>query len=181
MIRELEAVGGAAHRAASLAEAREQIVAILERAGAQRVLRGDTPLLRRLDLDRTLATVGLAVTAAGPDATPERLREAAFAVDAGITSVDFAVAETGTLALRPGPGHGRAVSLLPPVHVAVLEERDVVWELAALFERVAERGGMPSALTFITGPSRTGDIEQTLTIGVHGPGELHLVVIEKSS
>ncbi len=66
---------------------------------------------------------------------------------------------------------------MPPVHVAVLDSRDVVLELAALFEKVAARDALPSALTFVTGPSRTGDIEQTLTVGVHGPGELHLVLI----
>ncbi len=60
----------------------------------------------------------------------------------------------------------------------MLDSRDVVYELAALFERVTAKGALPSALTFVTGPSRTGDIEQTLTIGAHGPGELHLVVID---
>ncbi len=60
----------------------------------------------------------------------------------------------------------------------MLDAGDVVYELAALFERVTVEGALPSALTFVTGPSRTGDIEQTLTIGVHGPGELHLVVID---
>jgi L-lactate dehydrogenase complex protein LldG len=67
---------------------------------------------------------------------------------------------------------------LPPLHVAVLDAGNVVQELAALFAE-AERRGMPSALTLITGPSRTGDIELVLTVGVHGPGELHLVLIDR--
>ncbi len=63
----------------------------------------------------------------------------------------------------------------------MLDSRDLVFELAALFEKVAARGDLPSALTFITGPSRTGDIEQKLTIGIHGPAELHLVLIDRPS
>ncbi len=178
LIRELEAVGGAGHRAASATDARRRLIEILTEHGARRVIRGDTPLVRDLDLDAELERSGIEVTVADPSADRESLRRAAFEAGAGITSADLGVAETGTLALLHAPGQGRAVSLLPPLHVAVLDAGDVVFELAALFERAAERGALPSALTFITGPSRTGDIEQTLTVGVHGPGELHLIVID---
>ncbi len=183
LIREHEAAGGKAHRAGSAAEARERVVEVLRGAGAKSVVRGDTPRVRELGLDRELERAGIAVTVCRlvDGASRERLREAAFAADAGVTSVDFGVAESGTLALLAGPGQGRAISLLPPIHVGVLHADDVVFELAALFEEVAARGGLPSALTFVTGPSKTGDIEQTLTVGVHGPGELHLVVIDQPS
>ncbi len=178
LIREHEAVGGVAVRVDSTADACRRVVAILADLGARKVIRGDTPLIHRFQLDAELESAGIEVSVAEPGASQVDLRSAAFAADAGITSVDFGVAETGTLALLAAPGQGRAVSLLPPVHVAVLDARDVVLELAALFEQVAARGALPSALTFITGPSRTGDIEQTLTVGVHGPGELYLVVID---
>ena len=180
LARELAEVGGVAHRAASIAGAREQVAGILRQAGAQRVIRGDTPLIRELDLDGSLERADIEVTVGEltEASSRDRLREAAFAADAGVTSADFGVAETGTLALLAAPGQGRTISLLPPVHVAVLHSRDIVFELAALLGKVAERGEPPSALTFITGPSRTGDIEQTLTVGVHGPGELHVVVID---
>ncbi len=180
LIREHQAVGGVAYRVRSPEEARRQIIAILAERGVRKVIRGDTPMIRDLALDAELTSSGVEVTVAGADAARDRdaLRAAAFAADAGVTSVDYGVAETGTLALLAAPGQGRAVSLLPPVHVAVLDSRDVVLELAALFEEVTARGTLPSALTFITGPSRTGDIEQTLTVGVHGPGELHLVIID---
>ncbi len=177
LIAEHEAVGGVGYRAETSDEARRQVVTILAERGTRRAIRGDTPLIRGLALDAELESAGVELTIAGPDADREELRAAAFAAGAGVTSADFGVAETGTLALLAVPGQGRAVSLLPPIHVAVLDARDVVLELAALFDRVQERGALPSALTFITGPSRTGDIEQTLTVGVHGPGELHLIVI----
>ncbi len=178
LIRELEAVGGTCYRAGSAAEARRRVLEILAERGARKVIRGDTPLVRELDLDAGLERSRIEVTVADPSADRESLRRAAFEADAGITSADFGVAETGTLALLHAPGQGRAVSLLPPLHVAVLDAGDVVFELAALFERATERGALPSALTFVTGPSRTGDIEQTLTVGVHGPGELHLIMID---
>ncbi len=178
LIRELEAVGGAGHRTGFVEEARRRVIEILDERQARKVIRGDTPLLRRLDLDAELERSGVEVTVASASTDRDQLRRAAFDADAGITSADFGVAETGTLALLAAPGQGRAVSLLPPLHVAVLDARDVVYELAALFEAVTARGALPSALTFVTGPSRTGDIEQTLTVGVHGPGDLQLVVID---
>ena len=95
-----------------------------------------------------------------------------------MTGVDYGIAETGTLALLSRPGEGRAVVLVPPLHIAVLHSRNICYELGELFERViAEEGALPSALTFITGPSSTGDIVLVHTVGVHGPGELHLVII----
>jgi L-lactate dehydrogenase complex protein LldG len=183
LVHELAAVGGVVHRAASRAAAREAIVGILVERKTRRVVLGATDLLRELELDGALASAGVDVVVADLAGEAERgaLREAAFAADAGVTSADFGVADTGTLALLARRGQGRALSLLPPLHVAVLDARDVVGELAELFERVRERGELPSALTLITGPSRTGDIELVLTVGVHGPGELHVVVIDAAT
>lgn len=180
LIREHEAVGGIAHRVGSPAAAGERIVEILTEEGARTVVRGEAPAVFGRELDAALDGAGISVTVAhlASGSSRELLRSRAFEADAGVTAVDLAVAETGTLALLAAPGQGRAVSLLPPIHVAVLQARDVVEELSALFDAATSRGALPSALTFITGPSRTGDIEQQLTIGVHGPGKLHLVLIE---
>ncbi len=178
---ELEAVGGAVYRVASAEEAGDKIRQLLMERRARRVIRGATPLVEGLDLDGKLKDAGMEVTVAAlaDEASRSTRREAAFLADAGISSADYGVAETGTLALLARPGQGRSVSLLPPVHIAVLDARDVVAELAALFERVTADGKLPSALTFITGPSRTGDIELVLTVGVHGPKELHLIVVTR--
>lgn len=177
--QELEAVGGQVHHASSLSEARHAVLRILAELGARRVVRADTPELRKLDLDNRLKQAGIEVTVADLDDETRRgpLREASFVADAGITFGDYGVAETGTLALLARRGQGRVVSLLPPVHIAVLRASDIVAELATLMDRVGDEGEPPSALTFITGPSRTGDIELVLTVGVHGPKELHVVLV----
>lgn len=178
-VRELEAVGGVVYRSDSAAQARDAVLRILDEHQAKRVIRGNTAAMKDLTIDAALADAGMEVTVAdlGDEAKRDALREASFVADAGITSVDYAVAETGTLALLTRRGQGRCVSLLPPVHIAVLRADAIVLELAALFERLTADGEMPSALTFVTGPSRTGDIELVLTMGVHGPKELHLVLV----
>lgn len=182
-VREATAAGATVRHAATPADARREILEILGEHGARHVIRGATSALEKLHLDDALEGAGLEVTVARLDdettgeTTPEALRATAFAADVGLTTADLAVAETGTLALLARPGQGRAVSLLPPVHIALLAADDIVLELGELFERVSARGDLPSALTFITGPSKTGDIELILTVGVHGPAALHVVVV----
>jgi len=76
-----------------------------------------------------------------------------------------------------GPGRPRLASLLPPVHVAILRADRIYSNLPALVTALAEKGTAGSNLVIITGPSRTADIEMTLTRGVHGPGEVHVVIV----
>jgi L-lactate utilization protein LutC len=177
---ELEQVGGSVYRAASSAEAKSSILGILEKCEAGHVARANTTLVAELDLDEALRKSGIQVTVCDLELqSAGAIREAEFVADVGITSADYGVAESGTLALLANPGQGRAVSLLPPVHIAVLRSTDIVGDLAALFGRAtAEHDGLPSALTFITGPSRTADIELVLTVGVHGPKEIHVIVLQ---
>ena len=106
-------------------------------------------------------------------------RAQALAAELGITSVAWAVAETGSLAVASGPGTERMASLLPPVHVAIVEESQVLADLFDLFARLDQEGldRLPSNLVMITGPSKTGDIELKLTTGVHGPGVWHVIII----
>jgi L-lactate dehydrogenase complex protein LldG len=98
------------------------------------------------------------------------------AADMGVTGCHGAIAETGSLAVLSGPGCSRSVSLLPPVHLAVVRPADFCFTMAEFFAREAGRIGEAAGCTFITGPSRTADIELTLTLGVHGPGEVIVVV-----
>jgi L-lactate dehydrogenase complex protein LldG len=180
LTQELEAVGGVVHRADSSDEARVHITKLLRGLQARHIVRTRAPILEELDLDRALFEAGIeSVVCDLKVASGETIRDAAFSAHAGITGVDYGVAETGTLALLTRPAEGRAVSLVPPVHIGVLRVRDIVFELGELFERaVARDRGLPSALTFVTGPSSTADIELVHTVGVHGPRELHLVLVD---
>ncbi len=95
----------------------------------------------------------------------------------GITQADYGLDDTGTLVVFSESGEGRSLSLLPPLHIAVLEKWRIVGGLDALFAREPDFALRSSAMILITGPSRTADIEKTLTVGVHGPGELHVVIL----
>jgi len=99
--------------------------------------------------------------------------------DAGITSCEAIVAQLGSILVSSASSGGRALSILPHVHVVVARVDQVVPDLAAALEQVRARHGdrMPSMLSFITGPSRTGDIERILVLGAHGPKELYLVLV----
>jgi L-lactate dehydrogenase complex protein LldG len=114
----------------------------------------------------------------------QRLRSIAARVDLGLTGVDLAVAETGTLVLVSGAGRPRSTSLLPPCHIAVFDRTALLESLRQVgvfleawhADPASARGG---AINFITGPSRTADIELTLTRGVHGPKEVHAIFVEQ--
>jgi L-lactate dehydrogenase complex protein LldG len=97
------------------------------------------------------------------------------AIDVGVTGARLAVAEPATIALAAVPGSPRATSLIPPAHVCVLRTRAVVASLTDAIERVRP---LPSALTWIGGPSRTGDLEMIITLGVHGPRTVDVVLVE---
>lgn len=107
----------------------------------------------------------------------EALREALFTgVDAGFTSARGAIAETGSLVLWPDVQEPRLLSLVPPIHVALLDEASIHSTFAELADAQHWARGMPTNALLITGPSKTADIEQTLTYGVHGPKELIVLV-----
>jgi L-lactate dehydrogenase complex protein LldG len=115
----------------------------------------------------------------------ERLRAVAARADLGLTGVDLAIAETGTLVLVSGAGRPRSTSLLPPCHIAVFDRTALVESLrqVGVFLEAWHGDGRPpaagGAINFITGPSRTADIELTLTRGVHGPKEVHAIFVEQ--
>ena len=94
---------------------------------------------------------------------------------ADVSEASWGLAETGSVVLAASPDEPRARSLLPDVHIALLREDRILPGLDDLFAAVGAE--LPSALAIVTGPSRSADIEQSLTIGVHGPGEVHVVLI----
>jgi L-lactate dehydrogenase complex protein LldG len=99
-----------------------------------------------------------------------------FHFDVGITSVQGAIAETGTLVLDSAYERHRLISLVPPVHIAIVESSRICETLGETLAMLRKDNDLSPAVTFITGPSRTADIELTLAIGVHGPQELYVIV-----
>jgi len=182
---ELAKLSGESYRVASEAEVAPLVVRILKEAGASGpVARWDDPVLNGLGLDEALTDAGYPVTPLrhGEPGRPqvELVEKAA----AGITGADFAIAETGTLVMgssRPGDaaasGRGRTVSLLPPIHIAVVQKEQFVYTAAQVFRQLRQMGVLPSQVIFASGPSRSADIENDLSIGVHGPGQVHVIII----
>ena len=107
-------------------------------------------------------------------------RDEIFDFDVGITRAQAAIAETGTLVLDSSRERNRLVSVVPPVHIAIVAASRIYATLADVLALLQSGKEVSPAITFITGPSRTADIELTLTIGVHGPKELHVIIDEST-
>ncbi len=105
------------------------------------------------------------------------LRELCASLDVGITSADYALADTGTLVMLSSPREARMISLLPPAHIAVVPRERILTGLDELFSILPDPAAQTSSMVLITGPSRTADIEQILVRGVHGPGQITVVVV----
>jgi L-lactate utilization protein LutC len=145
----LEAVGGIVHRCPR-GEGEAILERVLQDLGAEKVARSDSP---------------------------PKLGELLEA-DVGVSYAQWGIAETGTLILTSDEEKHRLVSLVPPVHVAILREENILPNLDEALGKVhhEEPDAMSRAITWITGPSRTADIELTLVVGVHGPRELHVIL-----
>jgi L-lactate dehydrogenase complex protein LldG len=123
----------------------------------------------------------MAAESRGGDDLVESYKNALMRAAVGVTSADYAIADTGTLVLITGGEQHRLISLVPPVHVCLLAADRILRTLADLIKvaNVKYSSGVPPrAMTFITGPSRTADIELSLTLGVHGPRELHVLLYQ---
>jgi len=151
----LTALDGVAHLCTSASEAHERVVDLCA-AGSVVIDEGHPD------------TAGLA----------ERLRlvDDPWEADVGVTGVDVAVAETGTLVLSWGSGRRRSTPLVPPVHVALVPLHRLVATFADAIEVLAAMNPAPSGMQLVTGPSQSADIEMKLVKGVHGPGQVHVVL-----
>lgn len=185
--REFERVGGVLHRVGAVGEVAPLIARLAAERGMRTVVTWDAGALG-VDVATPLAAGGLQATPAPPaevDAGERaRLRAIAAGADLGVTGADLAIAETGTLVVVSGAGRPRSASLLPACHVAVFDREVLVESLAqaALALEAWHDGPAPAdrgaSINFITGPSRTADIELTLTRGVHGPKDVHAIFVE---
>jgi L-lactate dehydrogenase complex protein LldG len=167
LLRNVEALAGKTCRAATPADAREYVGAVLNGRSA---VASNAPFLRECGIV-DLPSVQSGFTAA------DELRTHCATADVGITGADYALADTGTLVLLSSLEEARLVSLLPPVHIAVVPKERVLSGLDELFTMLPNPAASSSSMVLITGPSRTADIEQILVRGVHGPGEIHVVVV----
>lgn len=185
---ELRKVGGCPHRAAS-AEQLEGILRDILPAAPGPVVLTRNPLLARLGLEQRLRAQGKspAIWPAAGEATSAftAYREACFAAPVGISGADWALAETGSLVLTSLSEGSQLASLAPPVHVALYRRPQLLESLDDVLERLPLPGGPETnfagrSVVIVTGVSRTADIEQVLIRGVHGPRELHAVLVEEA-
>lgn len=182
------------------AEASKAIGAYLKEVTAElevsRIVRWEHESLLALQLDEGLREAGIelvawreqeldtAVTDEKPSNWTKRssLLRAAEKCQMGIVFPDYAISNTSTLALLAHGGRGRSVSLLPSILFAIFRADQIVTRMGEVFAEVRENypqsEHMPSSINLITGPSRSADIENDLTIGIHGPGKVYAVIIE---
>jgi len=184
-------VGGSTHRVGSKSEVGEKLRTILGTEGAQGVVLTRNSLLARLEVEQTLRILGIPAwtwPASEEQATPpeeaENYRQRCFAAAAGVTGADWVLAETGSLVLSSFHEGSQLASLAPPVHIAFYLRRQVLATLEEVLEQLPVGGPAAQApgrsIVFVTGTSRTADIEQIMIRGVHGPCQVHAILVEES-
>lgn len=169
-----EAVSAQIFRVGSFAEAGNVIAGQVRELSAKTVHLASGPNVEKTNCKDVLRESGVRVVD-GLD------REAIATADAGISFVPYAVAETGSILQVDDSALGRMVSMLPPTHIAIVPSGNIVDTVADALNRVvADYGRMPGYVSFISGPSRTADIERVLTIGVHGPSRLIVILVDET-
>jgi L-lactate dehydrogenase complex protein LldG len=156
----LESVSGHCYLVHGKTEMAQVVTEIINKLRAQRIAISDAP---------ELAEFGVIPS-----------RDEIFSFDVGITTAQAAIAETGTLVLDSSCERHRLVSVVPPVHIAILPASRICATLSEALAKLQNGKEISPTITFITGPSRTADIELTLTIGVHGPQELYVIIDESN-
>ena len=165
----IEALAGKTHRAASAEDARAYVARVIAGRKAQS--------LRTRPFCANAASRRWQAFESGITDRARAARTLCATAACGITSADYALADTGTLVMLASPQEARLISLLPPVHIAIVERERLLTGLDELLSILPRPAEQTSSMVLITGPSRTADIEQILVRGVHGPGEIHVVVV----
>jgi len=163
----LEALAGRVHLAASAQDALDYVRRVVDGRPA---VASNAPFLAECGI------TGLPSVSSGI-VDREELRALCASCAVGITSADYCLADTGTLVMISSREEARLISLLPPAHIAVVSRHRILGGLDELFTEVPLPADRSSSMVLITGPSRTADIEQILVRGVHGPGEIHVVIV----
>ena len=182
LARVAELRGWVVRRATGVEDAVGYVCRMAEKMEARRVVRSGEEVFNDVPMDDALSSLGASVQVMARGDESAGVFNPTDA-DLGVTGVDYAIAETGTAVVLPRRGVSRVTSLLPPVHVALVKPSQTLEGLDDLYllRRLAYlRDGVDAGayMNFITGPSRTADIEQTLVIGAHGPRETHMVILD---
>jgi L-lactate dehydrogenase complex protein LldG len=179
--QEAVAAGAVLHGPLGPDDALTAVAAIVHESGMPRVLAWQASALGIPSAWQRLVELGVNPECRDMPAEATARAAALAALDAvavGLTSAVGALADTGTLVMASGPERPRLAWLLPPVHVALVHTRDIRSDMAAFFADASLiHPGDAAHLAFVTGPSRTADIELTLTRGVHGPKSVHIVLV----
>lgn len=171
------------HTASDMVEAGAYLIEILNQYRAERLFAWIDPVLAHPEIEaRIQAWDAVDLTPRESPVDRNTFEALAARADVGITTADWALADTGTLVLLSSSGHSRSASLLPPVHVALVPASRILPGLDDLMEKLPasalEALERESHATLITGTSKTADIELSLVRGVHGPGTVHVIVME---
>lgn len=186
---ELRSLDCKAYRASTSPALEEILRSILGQKQARSVVLSRNPILSQLQVAKTMESWGMhvALWPADGSSQPEAasFREACFDADVGITGADFALAETGSLVLTSLTEGSQLSSLAPPVHIALYRRSQIRGSLDEVLQNLPVstdpgRASPARSVVFVTGPSRTADIEQILVRGVHGPREVHAILVEES-
>lgn len=186
---ELQNLGCNTYRAPTLAGLEDTLCSILEQVKAKSVVLSRNPLLDQLRIENMLGSRGFRVAHWPESAEVQRqgsfFHDECFAAGAGITGVDFALAETGSLVISSVTEGSQLASLAPPAHIALYRRSQIRATLDEVLQDlpVSHGPGRSSpgrSVVFISGPSRTADIEQILIRGVHGPRTVHAILVEES-
>jgi L-lactate dehydrogenase complex protein LldG len=167
LVTEINALSGNARRINEQAIP-QALHDLITQEGIENAVLWDTPGLKDRKIGELLQTMGISLSSPSADKSEMAM------VDLGVTEADYAIAETGTLCLLSSEHKPRTVSLLPRVHLVILSKEVLRPSLLDVFR---EAGQQPYMI-FITGPSRTADIELIVTLGVHGPKKLYVWVID---
>lgn len=178
--QELEALRGHVHLLDDVEQTAETILQILSHHNATKILAWENDALGLANLREMLGEAGVEVVSDVLTGDEDGRKSQLALVDGvlvGLTGAHGGLADTGAVALLSGPDRSRLASLAPPVHIALLRRDQIYPSLPAFLTDFGDAVRDSSNLVFIAGPSRTGDIEMTLSIGVHGPGEVHVIVL----
>ena len=169
LLAEIRKLSGVTRRLATRDELRGALAELVKTEAVKKATLWSTPDLVAWDVEGSLRTLGVEIV------SPQADRRIVAGCELGVTGADAALPETGTLLLRSAPDRPRVVSLLPRVHLAILTPAALRPDLHQAFAEA--KGAGYSVL--VTGPSRTADIELTLTLGVHGPKSLYAWVMDE--